>query len=68
MCIRDSTDTVAAAESGTALPVGTDVVLIAGAIVVLAVAARIVIALRPGRSSAPGPGSGTVATEAGAAQ
>ena len=62
------TDTLAAAESGTALPVGTDVVLIAGAIVVLAVAARIVIALRPGRSAAPGTGSGTVATEAGAAQ
>ena len=46
----------------------TEVVLIAGAIVVLAVAARIVIALRPGRSAAPGTGSGTVATEAGAAQ
>jgi hypothetical protein len=43
-------------------------VVIAVAIVVLAVAARIVVALRPGRSTAPGAGSGNVATEAGAAQ
>ena len=61
-------ETLASAEAGAAIPVGTEVVLIAGGLVVLLVVGRIVVALRPGRSAAPGQGTpATVAAEGGAA-
>jgi NADH-quinone oxidoreductase subunit M len=62
-------DTLVAAEAGSPIPVDSNVVLIGLAVVVLAIAARIAVALRPGRSAAPGPGAGptAVAVDGGAA-
>jgi len=57
-------DTLTASAAGAPLPVEPNVVAIGVAIVVLAIVARIVFALRPGRSETPG----AVATEGGAAQ
>jgi NADH-quinone oxidoreductase subunit M len=56
-------ETLAAAEAGSPLPVGTDIVVIGVAIVALAVVARIAFALLPRGSGVPEP----VATEGGAA-
>ncbi|HUP55747.1 MAG TPA: NADH-quinone oxidoreductase subunit M, partial [Methylomirabilota bacterium] len=55
-------ETLAAAETGSAVPVDTNVVLIGLAVVVLLLAARIAVALRPGRSTATGAGPDDGAT------
>ena len=60
-------ETLIAAEAGSAIPVGSEVVLVGVAAVILLIAVRIALSLRPGRSAEPGPGSGTVTAEGGAA-
>jgi NADH-quinone oxidoreductase subunit M len=60
-------ETLIAAEAGAAIPLGSEVVLVGVAAVIVLIAARIALALRPGRSAEPGPGSGTVTAEGGAA-
>jgi NADH-quinone oxidoreductase subunit M len=61
-------ETLASAEAGAAIPVASEVVMIAGGLVTLLVVGRILVALRPGRSADPGQGTPTtVAVEGGAA-
>jgi NADH-quinone oxidoreductase subunit M len=60
-------DTLAAAETGAALAVPSNVVAIGVAVVVLLVLARIAVALRPGRSDSETPDVAVVAVEGGAA-
>ncbi len=54
-------ETLVAAKAGAAIPIDNTVVLIGLALVVLLIAARIAVALRPGRSTATGPGAGPAA-------
>ena len=57
-------DTLVAAEAGSPIPISPSVLLIGLGLVVLVIAARIAVALRPGRSTAAGPGSGPAALPA----